>query len=116
MLDNIDLSPRRYQRFFGAGGICERYEQCGDHLVQFCEIADWLINAVPGLSRDAVERLFVLSARNHWFGRHGPRQTIERLIDLDDITAPRRMYSLRPSGLRVEAAPELMRAPSSARR
>ena len=46
-------------------------------------------------------------------GRHGPRQTVEQLIDLDDFSAPRGRYSLRPSYIRVEASPELMRAPRS---
>jgi hypothetical protein len=97
-------------RFFSDGGLYDRYERLGDHLVQFGEIVDQLTATVPGLSRDAVIRRFLFSAKNHWFGRYGWRQTIEQLIDLDNRGVPCGMYSLRPSYIRVEAHPKLMRA------
>lgn len=88
--------------------LCEHYERRGDHLVQFGDVVRYL--TTMGLSRDVMVARFRLSVRNHEFGRHGHRQTIERLVDLDHPSAPAGMYSLRPSGLRAEACPELMRA------
>jgi len=102
---------RRAARFFRDGGICERYERRGDHLVQFHDILNLLPDKVLGLSQDAIIRSFLFSAKNHWFGRHGRRQTIEQLIDLDDFSnAPPSMYSLRPSYIRVVTYPRGMRA------
>ena len=106
----LEMVPWRYDRFFGAGGLCDRYERNGNHLVQFCEIANWLTARVPGLTRDAVTVSFLSAVKNDWFGRHGARGTIKQLIDLDCGSAPPGKYSLRPSGLRVQQCPELMRA------
>jgi hypothetical protein len=109
--DRFAITAHRHERFFRDGGLCERYERRGDHLVQFHEIINYLTNAGLGLSRDAVIHRFLFSVKNHWFGRHGRRQTIEQLIDLDWLTyVARRRYSLRPSYIRVETCPELMRA------
>jgi hypothetical protein len=106
-----EIPTRRAERFFSNGGLCDRFERRGDHLVQFHEIVNQLTDTVPALSRNAVIRRFLFSVKNHWFGRHGPRQTIERLIDLDDFSAaPRAGYSLRPSYIRVEASPQHMRS------
>lgn len=107
-----EIVLRRIARFFEAGGICDAYERRGDQPVQFYDIANLMADTVPALSRDAVIRRFLFSAKTGWFGRHGPRQTIEQLIDLDNFP-PRGRYSLRPSYLRVEASPEYMRAPRS---
>jgi hypothetical protein len=107
----LEIALRRRARFFSDGGLCDRYESRGDHLVQFHEIVNWLTSTVPGLNRDAVIARFRFSAKNHGLGRHGRRQTIELLVDLDDFSsAPRGMYSLRPSYIRVETFPEAMRA------
>jgi hypothetical protein len=101
-------------RFVGAGGICEAYERRGDKLLQFHDIANLITDTVPAVSRDAVVRLFLFSVKTDWFGRHGPRQTIEQLIDLDNFQfSPRGKYFLRPSYLRVEDSPEYMRASRS---
>ena len=109
-----EIVLRRIARFFGVEGLCEAYERRGDHLVQLHDIANLLADTVPGVTRDAVIRRLLFSARNNWFGRHGLRQTVKQLIDLDDFSyAPRGRYSLRPSYIRVEAAPEHMRAPRS---
>jgi len=105
---------RRMSRFLEVGGLCEAYEHRGDDLIQFHDIANLLADMVqPAVNRDAVIRRFLFSARTGLFGRHGPRQTVEQLIDLDDFSAPRGRYSLRPSYIRVEASPERMRAPRS---
>jgi hypothetical protein len=108
-----EIVLRRMERFFGIGGLCDRYERRGDHLVQFHDIADLVTDTVPTVSREIVVRRFLFSAKVDWFGRHGPRRTIEQLIDLDCSFAPRGRYSLRPSYIRVEASPELVRAPRS---
>jgi hypothetical protein len=108
-----EIVLRRMARFFGTGGLCDRYERRGDHLVQFDDIADLVTDTVPTISREAVVRRFLFSAKVDWFGRHGPRQTIEQLIDLDCSFAPRGRYSLRPTYIRVEASPEIVRAPRS---
>jgi hypothetical protein len=106
-----ELARQRWNRFFGDDGLVARFQCLGDHLVQFHQIVAWLTSTVPGLSREAVIRRFLFSVKNIGFGRHGPRQTIERLIDLDDFSyVPRGAYSLRPSYLRVEAVPGRMRA------
>lgn len=82
--------------------------------MQFGDIEDLVTDTVPGVSRDAVKRRFLFGAKIGWFGRHGPRQTIEQLVDLDASSfTPRGRYSLRPSYIRVEASPKLMRAPRS---
>jgi hypothetical protein len=106
----LEIALRRGARFFSDGGLCDRYERRDDYLVQFHEIVNWLTYTVPGLSRDAVIGIFRFSMKNHGFGRHGPRQTIEQLIDLNNRDAPAGLYPLRPSGLRAEACPEFMRA------
>jgi hypothetical protein len=104
-----EIVERRIARFFSDGGICDRYEHRGDKLIGFHEIFDYLVD--KGLRRDAVTRRFLFSARNNGFGRHGARQTIESLIDLDDFSNARRgLYSLRPGYLRVETYPRGMRA------
>lgn len=101
-------------RFFRAGGLCEAYERRGDDLVQFGDIVDLVTDMVKAVSRDAVKRRFLFGAKTGWFGRHGPRQTIEQLIDLDWYSfVPRGRYPLRPSYIRVETAPKYMRAPRS---
>lgn len=78
-------------RFFEAGGLCEAYEHRGDDLIQFHDIVKLLADTVPAVDREAAIRSMLLSAKTGWFGRHGRRQTIEQLIDLDNFPfAPRR--------------------------
>jgi len=108
------IVTRRMARFFNVGGLCEAYERRGNRLIQLSHIASVMADSAPGLSRESVIRRFLFSAEAGWFGRHGTRGTIEKLLDLDAYsTAPRTKYSLRPSYIRTEASPELMRAPRS---
>jgi hypothetical protein len=107
------LALWRRARFFGDGGLHDRFARQGDRLVQFGEIVSYL-GTTAGLDRDAVIARFRFSIQNNGFGRHGSRQTIEHLIDLDCVEAfPPGEYSLRPSWWRAEEFPELLRARSS---
>jgi hypothetical protein len=107
----IEIASRRSTRFFSDGGLCDRYERIGDHLVQFGEIAAYIADASGGIDLRAFTRRFLFSVKNGGFGWHGHRRTIERLIDLDSRQKfPRGQYSLRPSYVTVKAHPELMRA------
>jgi hypothetical protein len=104
-----DIALRRADRFFGVGGLHDRYEQRGDHLIQFVEIVAYL--AAAGLKRGIVRDQFLFSVKHGFFGRHGERRTIAYLLDLDSFNA--RLpghYSLRPSYSRVEEHPGSMRA------
>jgi hypothetical protein len=120
-----DFKMWRAKRLFR---ICDRFQQRGDHLVQFGDIADWLTNAKLELSRSAILQRFIFSAKNGGFGWRrrkftdrfgnryevGRRPAVARLIDLDSYGsfAPG-CYVLRPSALTVETIPQLMRAPRS---
>lgn len=109
-----DIAVRRGKRFFGDGGLCERYERRGDELVQFGDLLNWLITAVPGLDQKIALLRFRFSVRHGGFCRRGLRRTIEHLVDLDDYSnAPCGAYSLRPTGSRADYAPLLMRARAS---
>ena len=103
------VALRKYTRFFGPCGICDMYERRGDQLIQFGDIAAYVADAAPDMTRAGVSRRFLLSVKMGWFGRRWSRGVIDRLIDLD--SRPDRVsHSLRPSYLTVEAAPLLMRA------
>ena len=107
-----NLSLRRTARFFGAGGLCERYEARDDRLIQFGDIVDWVVALAPGVTRAAIQTRFVLSAENAGFGWWRPlSRRVARLIDLDGYASfERASYPLRPSCLTVRARPLLMRA------
>src|SRR5579863_8715371 len=108
---------RRMRRFFGADGICHQYEKSGDQLVQFGDVVEHLVSAVPGLNRrDAIRRFrFSVQHGGFCFRDYGPhRRTVSLLIDLDNYSAaPPTLYSLRPVPRRAAEAPELMRATRS---
>lgn len=110
------LAVWRSQRFFSAGGLMERYERLGDDLVQYGDIATWLVTAEPGLNyKGAIDR-FVTSVKHGGFGwrYYGKRRAVAKLIDLDGRAhQPPAKYRLRPSSLTVEMCPELMRARGS---
>ncbi len=109
----MTVALRRAARFFGDGGLVERYERLGDELMQAGVIASLVADMVPGLSADAVIRRFVFTAKSGAFGlRHYPkRRVVADLVDLDSYGsfAPS-SYPLRPSTFTVEMAPRLMRA------
>jgi hypothetical protein len=108
-----ELRLRRFEKFFGAKGLCARYGKIGDDLIQFHEIAQWLVSAVPGLTYNTATARFVLAAKHGALGSrdYGPRRrAVASLIDLDGMEFAASQYPLRPSSLRVEMRPALMRA------
>jgi hypothetical protein len=98
----LQISLRRSEHFFGNGarGIYERFERCGDRLIEFRDIAEWVTALDPALSREAITNRFVLSAAHGGFGWrwYGTRRTVAGLIDLSGFSsfAPGQ-YPLRPS-------------------
>jgi len=112
-----EIVELRRKRFFGAGGICDRYERTDDELIQAWTIAGWLEVTVPGLNRDDVIQRFSYSAKHGGFGlrQYGPdRRAVARLVDLDSFGSfARAQYALRPSTLTVAIVPQLMRASRS---
>jgi len=103
-----EVTLRRAARFFGDGGLCDRYERRGDGLIEFNDIVTWLAGQ-PGLTRETIMKQFVLAAKYGEFGRR--RGKIDQLVDLHGFNEPTcGQYSLRPSWLKVEARPQTMRA------
>jgi hypothetical protein len=110
-LDRIECASRRFQRFFGSGGLVEKFEQIG-YLVQFGDVAEWLGVHVPGIARADAIKLFVLAARHGELGwrDYGERRAVAELIDLDGHEFDPGQYPLRPSALTVEMRPASIRA------
>jgi hypothetical protein len=125
-----EIVLRRMARFFGSDGLpitfkerppealYDRYERRDDCLIEFRDIANWLIAADPRLTRHAAIQLFVLSAKHGGFGwrQYGSRRAraVARLLDLQSFGSfAAGQYVLRPSSFMVAASPEQMRAPRS---
>jgi hypothetical protein len=112
------VARRRGKRFFGASGLCERYEQIGDELIEFGQIVELLTVAHADLDAVRLTRLFVVSTQLGAFptpgtglGRHPARSAVRGLLDLVSRRGPAvGQYPLRPSLLTVEMAPAAMRA------
>jgi hypothetical protein len=106
------IAMGRIARFFGAGGLCERFEACDNRLIQFGDILYWVAALAPGTTREAIVARFILSAKNGGFGWR--RRRPAKLIDLDSYAgrAPFEpaQYPLRPSVVQVEERWWLMRA------
>jgi hypothetical protein len=102
----------RIARFFGAGGLCERFEACDNRLIQFGDILYWVAALAPGTTREGDRHALYpqCQKRRVWVAPSRPA----KLIDLDSYTgyAPFEpaQYPLRPSVVRVEERWWLMRA------
>jgi hypothetical protein len=112
------LIERRKKRF---DGIVARYEQIGDLLIEFNDIAQNLTATIPGITSAMVAQRLVSSAKlgafptpRTGFGREPNRSAVRGLVDLYSLYAeppfPPGQYPLRPSLLTIEAAPLAMRA------
>jgi hypothetical protein len=112
------LALRRGERFFAAGGLCERCERTGDELIELSEIVRLLVTTVPDLTQAAVLEHFLSSVQyGHFpvlgtgFGREPERRAVRGLIDLVNLRAfAPGQYPLRPSVATVRAAPLAMHA------
>lgn len=111
-IDPVDIPLRRAARFFGAGGICERYEQIEDELWEANRVAKRLADTVEGGYGTVIER-FKFSVRAGGFGP-APALRYGRAVHLLDLTAfstfAPGQYPLRPSVCTVDSIPQAMRA------
>jgi hypothetical protein len=109
-MDDIDTMDNRRRRFFEDGGICARFEERGDDLIEFEEIAS-IIADLNGVPFDAVLRRFLFSVGQGGLGwRHRDIRRVDRLVDLTDFPFSPGQYPLRPSILTVQKRPLRMRA------
>jgi hypothetical protein len=117
-LEQEERRQRRAKRFFGAGGLCERYERTGDALIEFDTIVGLVTASHPDLNAIQLIRLFIISTQlgafplpGTGFGRQPDRSVVRGLVDVFNLRAfALGLYALRPSLLTIEAAPLVMRA------
>jgi hypothetical protein len=107
-----EINERRFRRFFGEGGIVDRYERCGDELVEVGVVARELADIVPGLRPAVVLRRVALTAKRGEFGlrRTPDRDIVVNMIDLSGTGFEPGQYPLRPSVFTVGQLTAAMRA------